>query len=99
MPNWTAAVAVSPPPMMLTAPLAVAAATASASARVPAAKAGISKTPAGPFQTMVFARPTAAAKAAALLGPTSRPSQPAGTPAASSTTLVAASAANLSAAT
>src|SRR6266568_1805718 len=48
--KWTAA-AESPPPTIETAEEA---ATARATASVPSANCGISKTPIGPFQTMVF---------------------------------------------
>src|SRR6266849_6252740 len=54
-PDWWTAATESPPPTMEVAPLVVAAATALATSRVPFAKAGISKTPMGPFQTMVLA--------------------------------------------
>ena len=47
--------------------------SASATARVPAAKAGNSNTPIGPFQNTVFEARTRSAKAAAVTGPMSRP--------------------------
>ncbi len=50
MPNLLMAAIVSPPPAIENASEA---AIASASARVPLAKASISNTPTGPFQTMV----------------------------------------------
>ena len=56
-----------------------AAATASATARVPASNGGTSKAPIGPFQKTVPARPIRLAKLAVVLAPTSRPIQPSGT--------------------
>ncbi len=66
----------SPPPMMEVAVRL--AATALAMALVPTAKRGNSKTPAGPFQTMVRAVETTSSMAAMDLGPMSRPCQSAG---------------------
>src|SRR6476646_2265885 len=63
----------SPPPTMDVAPMLVATATALAISSVPLAKAGISKTPMGPFQTMVLALAISAANEAMVLGPISRP--------------------------
>ena len=60
----------SPPP---TTVVAAASATARATASVPAAKASISNTPMGPFQTTVPARPTTSAYAARVRGPMSTP--------------------------
>ena len=57
---------------------ASAAATASATAFVPSANAGHSKTPIGPFQKIVLAFAISAAKAARVSGPMSRPRQPSG---------------------
>ena len=54
-PAWCTAATESPPPTIEIAPAEVAAATALAISSVPRANAGISKTPIGPFQTMVFA--------------------------------------------
>src|SRR3954469_22198660 len=54
--NFFAAVAVSPPPTTVVAPLAVASATASAIALVEPENFSNSKTPGGPFQMIVFAR-------------------------------------------
>ena len=66
----------SPPPTM---DVAVAlSATAWAMFMVPAAKAGISKTPMGPFQTMVLAPMISSEKRSMVLGPMSRPIQSAG---------------------
>eukprot|EP01136_Pigoraptor_vietnamica_P000138 Opistho-1_new@25072 len=73
-------VAVSPPPMIVVHPRAVAATTASMSAFVPASNFSNSKTPAGPFHTMSLARSTASLKIALLFGPQSRPRRPAGMP-------------------
>ncbi len=61
------------PPMMDVAPAAVAAATALATSKVPFAKAGSSKTPMGPFHTIVFALAISATYIAIVLGPMSRP--------------------------
>src|ERR1700676_4596114 len=58
---------------MEVAPALVAAATALAISSVPFANAGVSKTPMGPFHTMVLAPEISAAKAGAVLGPISRP--------------------------
>src|SRR5579885_2995429 len=49
------AAADSPPPTTVTAPPALASARASATARVPPSKGGVSNTPIGPFQNTVFA--------------------------------------------
>src|SRR5580658_11290415 len=73
VPDWWTAATESPPPTMEVAPPDVAAATALAISSVPFAKAGISKTPIGPFQTMVLALAISAAKAAAVFGPISSP--------------------------
>ena len=64
--------------MIVIAPAAVAAATASATAFVPASKGGISNTPIGPFQTTVPAERTIAAYCFAVSGPMSSPSKPSG---------------------
>ena len=53
-------------------------ATASATAFVPSANRGHSKTPIGPFQKIVLARAISAAKASRVAGPMSSPSQPSG---------------------
>ena len=55
------------------APADVAAATARAISSVPLANAGISKTPIGPFHTMVFAFAISAEYAAIVFGPMSSP--------------------------
>src|SRR3569833_1420721 len=75
-PAWLMALTESPPPMIEVA--ALLAATARAMALVPLAKLGNSKTPAGPFQTMVRAREITSSIAATDLGPMSRPCQSAG---------------------
>ena len=64
--------------MMEMAPLSVASAAVWAMARVPRANAGFSKTPMGPFQTMVQARANSAENTTMLWGPMSRPIQPGG---------------------
>jgi len=57
----------------------VAAATLLAISSVPFEKAGISNTPMGPFQTMVFAVPIFLDdRGSMVLGPISRPSKPSG---------------------
>ena len=56
----------------------MASATAVATAFVPSANGGHSKTPIGPFQKIVFAVPKSSAKRSRLFGPMSRPSQPSG---------------------
>src|SRR6266446_4641426 len=60
-PDWCTAATESPPPPIDVAPESVAAATAFAISSVPLANAGISNTPIGPFQTMVFALAISAA--------------------------------------
>src|SRR5215831_752456 len=69
-PAWVTAATVSPPPITVNAD---APATTRASASVPAAKAGRSKTPIGPFHTMVRAPLSAAVKRSTVRGPMSRP--------------------------
>ena len=69
--NWFTAATESPPPMMVSA--SSLAATALATARVPASKEGISKTPMGPFQKTLLAMPMASAYSSAVSGPISRP--------------------------
>src|SRR3954469_1843026 len=59
--NFFAAVAVSPPPTTVVAPRAVACAIESAIALVEPANFSNSKTPLGPFHTIVLARPITAA--------------------------------------
>ncbi len=83
----------SPPPTTLTAPDA---ATALATATVPASNGGISNTPIGPFQMMVFAPAMTLENSATVLGPISRPILPSGTTA---TTWFSAPALNSDAAT
>ena len=77
---------------------ASAAATASATAFVPAAKRGHSKTPIGPFQKTVLASAMRAAKRSRVAGPMSSASQPSGT-ASHGVTSVSASGSNAAAAT
>src|SRR2546425_1129073 len=52
----------SPPPMTVTAPFFPASTSAVAIARVPASNGGVSNTPIGPFQKIVFARSSRARK-------------------------------------
>mmetsp|Transcript_96630 Transcript_96630/g.255214 ORF Transcript_96630/g.255214 Transcript_96630/m.255214 type:complete len:209 (+) Transcript_96630:89-715(+) len=74
------AVAVSPPPMTVMTPAAVAWTTASMSFFVPASNLDISNTPIGPFHRMVLDAATAAAFISTDLGPQSRPMKPSGMP-------------------
>src|SRR5581483_979066 len=73
-------------------------ATASATAFVPSAKRGHSKTPIGPFQKIVRASASASAKRARVSGPMSRPSHPSGS-SSNPQTHVSASASNAAAPT
>ena len=66
----------SPPPTTVNA---FASATACATAFVPSAKRGHSKTPIGPFQNTVRAERIRSPKVSRVTGPMSRPSQPSGT--------------------
>ena len=70
MPAFFTAAIESPPPMMV---VPFTAATARATALVPAANASISKTPIGPFQTTVFASAIDASYAVMVAGPMSTP--------------------------
>merc|ERR1719277_2143875 len=88
------AVAVSPPPITETAPFSVASTTASMRALVPASNLGISKTPIGPFQMMVFDASTAALFSALDLGPQSSPMKPSGIPCSLVTSLISPSSPN-----
>src|SRR5690606_32590238 len=90
-PNFLAAVAVSPPPTTVVAPLSVASATAAAIALVAPQNFSNSNTPAGPFQMMVLADRIASRYSAIDFGQASRPSQPSGIPEASSAACVFAS--------
>mmetsp|Transcript_154971 Transcript_154971/g.269838 ORF Transcript_154971/g.269838 Transcript_154971/m.269838 type:complete len:210 (-) Transcript_154971:719-1348(-) len=74
------AVAVSPPPMTVIQPAAVAFTTSSMRLFVPGSKDAISKTPIGPFQMIVLALATASAFFLMDSGPQSRPMKPAGMP-------------------
>merc|ERR1712107_646159 len=74
------AVAVSPPPITEMAPFSVASTMLSIITLVPASKAPISKTPMGPFQTMVLDLAIAASFSSIDLGPMSKPRNPSGTP-------------------
>ena len=88
------AAAESPPPTTVTAPHS---AMAFATSREPASKGGVSKAPTGPFQSTVPASAITPANSRTVAGPTSRPSQPAGT--LPSTTFVGTPAASVSAQT
>src|SRR5271157_5720094 len=94
-PAFFTALAESPPPITVVAPDA---ASNFAMANVPSANLGISKTPIGPFQTINLAPFNAALNASMDFGPISITRQPAGT-LSTSTTLLFASASNLSAIT
>src|SRR4051812_29521479 len=72
------AAAESPPPTTVIAPLSVAAAIASAMARVPLSNGGVSNTPIGPFHTTVIALAMTCAKAATDAGPMSNIAMSAG---------------------
>jgi len=96
-PYFFAAVAVSPPPITVTAPFCVALTIASAISLVAFSKAANSNTPAGPFQTMVLESKMALTKSSVDFAPTSKPIQPSGIPVESLASFTAASAANLSA--
>src|SRR5580704_7954501 len=74
-PSARIAAAESPPPTTVS-PFTPA--TASATARVPAAKAGNSNTPTGPFQNTVLASASFSANSARVCGPASTPSRSAG---------------------
>mmetsp|Transcript_48508 Transcript_48508/g.110499 ORF Transcript_48508/g.110499 Transcript_48508/m.110499 type:complete len:203 (-) Transcript_48508:868-1476(-) len=88
------AVAVSPPPMTVTVPLLVTSTILSIIDFVPISNAFISKTPMGPFQTMVFDLAMAAALFAMDSGPQSKPMKPPGTPSASLADLISPSSPN-----
>mmetsp|Transcript_44070 Transcript_44070/g.91056 ORF Transcript_44070/g.91056 Transcript_44070/m.91056 type:complete len:293 (-) Transcript_44070:268-1146(-) len=89
------AVAVSPPPMTVTAPDLVTSTILSIITLVPVSKAAISKTPMGPFQTMVLLLAIVAEFKALLSGPQSRPMKPSGMPLASVAVLISPSSPNL----
>merc|ERR1719219_1512545 len=74
------AVAVSPPPITVIVPEAVAATIASIKLFVPVSKDAISKTPIGPFQITVLAFATASAFFLQDSGPQSNPMKPSGIP-------------------
>ena len=74
-PSCCTAAALSPPPMMVVASVS---ASALATAMVPAASTGFSKTPIGPFHTTVLASFTASAYSSRVLGPISIPIRSAG---------------------
>merc|ERR1712217_599716 len=74
------AVAVSPPPITVMVPAAVAATTASISALVPISNFDISNTPIGPFQIMVLEASTVALFISLDFGPQSKPMKPSGMP-------------------
>src|SRR5581483_6275917 len=95
MPSARTAAAESPPPTTVSP---FTAATASATARVPAENGGTSNTPAGPFQNTVRASASLARNNSRVRGPASTPSQSAGMPSAG-TTVCSASGANFAATT
>merc|ERR1719210_957600 len=74
------AVAVSPPPITEIAPAAVTSTILSIILLVPASKGPISKTPIGPFQTIVLDLAMAASLSSIDFGPMSKPINPLGTP-------------------
>ena len=82
MPSARTAAAESPPPTTVSPSTA---ATASAIALVPAANAGNSNTPSGPFQNTVLASASFSANRARVRGPASTPSRSAGISLASTT--------------
>merc|ERR1712232_223996 len=82
VPSFLQAVAVSPPPITVTVPLAVAATTASINVFVPASNLAISNTPIGPFQIIVLDSATAFALSLLDSSPQSKPINPSGTPSA-----------------
>lgn len=76
--SWRTAAAESPPPTTLKPPLPVAVTMASATPLVPAANAGNSNTPIGPFQNTVLAFDSRAVKRFTDSGPMSSPILPSG---------------------
>merc|ERR1711879_759445 len=89
------AVAVSPPPITVTTPAAVAATTASIKLFVPVSNLAISKTPIGPFQMIVLDASTAALFNLMDSGPQSEPMKPSGMPSAFVDSLISPSSPNL----
>mmetsp|Transcript_67003 Transcript_67003/g.125183 ORF Transcript_67003/g.125183 Transcript_67003/m.125183 type:complete len:247 (+) Transcript_67003:253-993(+) len=89
------AVAVSPPPMTVTVPDLVTSTILSIMDFVPFSKAAISKTPIGPFHTMVFALAIASLFFLIDSGPQSSPMKPAGTPVLIEPSLISPSSPNL----
>merc|ERR1711972_382502 len=89
------AVAVSPPPITVMTPAAVAATTASMRLFVPTSNLAISKTPMGPFQMMVLDASTAALFISIDFGPQSSPMKPSGIPDALSPSFISPSSPNL----
>mmetsp|Transcript_8362 Transcript_8362/g.23060 ORF Transcript_8362/g.23060 Transcript_8362/m.23060 type:complete len:203 (+) Transcript_8362:151-759(+) len=88
------AVAVSPPPITEMAPAAVTSTILSIILLVPASNAPISKTPMGPFHTMVLDLARAASFSSMDFGPMSRPKKPSGTPVLKSPILISPSSPN-----
>src|ERR1700752_1077525 len=72
----------APPPTTVTAPFCPASTSAFATARVPASNGGVSNTPIGPFQKIVFARSSLARKSCCVVSSMSNTAQPFGTPSA-----------------
>merc|ERR550525_235432 len=89
------AVAVSPPPMTVIVPAAVAATTASIKLLVPISNFDISKTPMGPFQMRVLDSSTAFLFIAIDFSPQSRPMKPSGMPSSFVAVLISPSSPNL----
>mmetsp|Transcript_8825 Transcript_8825/g.16107 ORF Transcript_8825/g.16107 Transcript_8825/m.16107 type:complete len:285 (-) Transcript_8825:580-1434(-) len=88
------AVAVSPPPMTVTAPDFVTSTILSIITFVPVSKAAISKTPIGPFHTMVLLLAMVFEFKALLSGPQSKPMKPSGIPLANVAVLISPSSPN-----
>mmetsp|Transcript_62987 Transcript_62987/g.146678 ORF Transcript_62987/g.146678 Transcript_62987/m.146678 type:complete len:279 (-) Transcript_62987:124-960(-) len=89
------AVAVSPPPITVMAPAAVAATTSSISLLVPISNLDISNTPMGPFQMMVLDSSTAFLFSSIDFSPQSRPMNPSGMPSSLVAVLISPSSPNL----
>mmetsp|Transcript_2391 Transcript_2391/g.6784 ORF Transcript_2391/g.6784 Transcript_2391/m.6784 type:complete len:203 (+) Transcript_2391:157-765(+) len=77
-PAFSTAATESPPPMIVMAPFSVSSLSVSQMAKVPLAKASISKTPMGPFQMTVLQSASLSWIIFVAAGPLSRPIQPSG---------------------
>uniref|UniRef100_A0A7C8Z1M2 Uncharacterized protein n=1 Tax=Opuntia streptacantha TaxID=393608 RepID=A0A7C8Z1M2_OPUST len=97
-PTFSTAATESPPPMIVVTPFSLSSANFFAMASVPIANLSNSKTPIGPFHMMVWVFSKASLKVLIESGPMSNPIHPSGI-AFAGTTLLSASAANLSAIT